>query len=120
VTNLNIRKRMWSEKVSGKDVGDFARDVSEALSTIPFLKIKRFEAPYTEPFYVSSNVEPEGLLCLRIIRVGSGQLQQSPVLTGALCHFTWDGQKRRIVIESIDGMSPSPGLLFRYSFLLIG
>ena len=114
MTKRQLRKRMWKDK----DMGDLARDVDDALADIPFLKLKKFEAPYTEPFYVAADKEPEILIMGRIRNITD--LAQQPVLTGALCHFQWDGARKRCVINSIDGMTATSGVLYRFTFLMVG
>lgn len=108
-----IRKRVWSDK----DLGELARDVASALEGIPTLKIKKFEAQYTEPLYVAYDHEPEILFCGRVRRFHD---EETPVRTGGLCHFTWEGNRSRCRIDSIDGMTPEPGVLYRFTFLMVG
>jgi hypothetical protein len=107
-----IRKRLWKDK----DLGELARDIDDALALIPTLKIKKFDAPYTEPLDVGYDHAPELVLC-RIRRVSA---LETPTLTGGFCHFVWDGVRSRIRINSIDGMTPEPGVIYRFTFMMVG
>lgn len=110
---LNLRKGLWKDK----DTGDLARDVAKSFKGVVHGRINEFDAPYTEPFYVSAPHEPKGLLCIRLRNV-TGRAE-TPIATGALCHFVWEGSKKRCRIDSIDGMSPGTAI-YRFTFLMVG
>jgi len=109
----SIRKRLWEDK----DLGELARDVDDAFSALVNLEVKEFDAIYTEPFYVGSDYEPKILFCGRIRNV---EQLETPLLTGGLCHFVGEASKQRLRVNSIDGLTTGTGIVYRFTFLLIG
>lgn len=122
MTDFNLRKGIWEQsdvRALARDMGDFARDVAAHFgrtSSSGFTK-KKLDAVYTEPFYLSSDSEPDGLIAVRIRKLTA---LETPILTGGVCHFTYDAAHKRCRINSIDGMTPEPGVLYRFTFLMVG
>lgn len=108
-----IKRRLYKDA----DLAEFARNVCDAFDGLPALEIKEFDAPYTEPLYLGADSEPKILFCGRIRALTA---LETPLLTGGLTHFVWEGSKSRLRVNSIDGMTPTPGTLYRFTFLLVG
>jgi hypothetical protein len=108
-----IRKRLWKNR----DLGELARDVDTVISKVPWIELVQFDAPYTEPLYVGYDHEPAILWCGRIRNV---ETMETPLRTGGMVHFTWEGTRKRCRIDSVDGMTPTPGDTYRYTFLMVG
>ena len=102
-----------------KELGELKRDIQSALKNIPKFEVKTINGAYEEPMYLLHKTRPTGVLLLSCF---DGRDQEDPqdVLAGVFCHWTWDGVKSRIRINSIDGLTPSALMLFRFAFLVVG
>lgn len=111
-----------TSSVGGKEneLAKLKRDLDEALKSLPRFKTKTLDAAYTEPLYLGFDHRPSGVLLLSCI---DARDQEGPeeVLSGGFTHWTWEGGKARIRINSIDGLSPDePTKTFRFTFLVVG
>jgi hypothetical protein len=100
------------------DVSELARTLRDAFSRIPILSIVTMEGPYTEPLYLGYDHEPAGVMILRVQNISD--YMEVPLKTGGTTHFVWDGTRSRCRIDSIDGMTPTEGATYRFTFLMIG
>lgn len=100
------------------DVSELARTLRDAFRKIPIFVITEVEGPYTEPLSVGYDHEPAGVMVLRVQNISD--LMEVPLKTGGTVHFAWDGTRKRCRIDSIDGMTPTQGATYRYTFLMIG
>lgn len=108
-----LRKRLWKDR----DLGELARDVSDALGSLTAFEVKQFDAPYTEPMYVGYDHEPNAIVLGRVRNV---KTPETPVTAGSLVHFTWEGTRKRCRINEIHDMTPAPGETYRFTFLMVG
>ena len=99
-------------------VSELARNIRSAFVEIVDTKIVEYDAPYTEPLTVAYDHEPKGVMVLRIRNVSD--LAEIPLKTGGTVQFVWDGTRKRCRIDSIDGMTPTQGATYRYTFWMIG
>ena len=106
-----IRKRIWKNA----EVGDLARDVSNAFGKFVGLALVEFDAVYVEPLPIGFTHEPKGCIC---IRVRSVDAPETPITCGALVHFVWIQAAKRMN-ATIDGLSPGVGRC-RFIFLMVG
>jgi hypothetical protein len=102
-----------------KELGELKRDLAAALKKLPSFELKTVNAPYTEPMYLGLKSKPQGVLLLNAIDA-SDQEDPEAVLSGGFCHCTWEGVKNRMRINSIDGFTPDPTVLFRFLFMVVG
>jgi hypothetical protein len=102
-----------------EELGELKRDIQTALKKVPPFEIKEVGGEYTEPMYILHKTKPQGVLLLSCI---DAREQENPenVLTGGFCHSTWDGARSRIRINSIDGFTPDPTVLYRFTFMVVG
>lgn len=108
-----IRKRLWDDP----NQGELARDVDDRLTALVPLALKEFNAQYSEPMYVGLSKKPKGML---LVNVYNALTQEVPQLTGGMVHFVWEGGQKRARINSIDGLTPTPGTTYHFALLLIG
>lgn len=110
--NTQLRKQIFTKQ----DLGDHARDTQHAFDTIPQFLTKQLDAFYTEPMALGSpvpNVEPESI---ELTRITSLVKPETPVLCGSMVHYTWKPQNGGAVVTSIDGLSPSTSIKYRFNF----
>ena len=100
------------------DVSELARTLRDAFNAIPVFKIVSVEGPYSEPLTVGYDHEPGGVMVLRVQNISD--YMEVPLKTGGTVHFVWDGTRKNCRITSIDGMSPTQGATYRFTYLMIG
>lgn len=102
-----------------KELGELKRDLARALAAVPKFTKRKLDSQYTEPMYLAFDHVPEGVWLLSCI---DQQFQERPenVLTGGMVHWTYEGGKQRIRINSVDGLSPSNTRTFRFTFYVVG
>lgn len=110
--NTQLRKQLFSDR----DEGESARDTQNSFDTVPRMITKRFDSYYKEPMALGSplpNQQPESIELVRIINLNA---QETPVLCGQMVHFKWQPQQGGAVVTSIDGLSPSSTVPYRFWF----
>lgn len=111
------RTRVWDTlkdvPTLARAMGEFARDMQQAVSALARTKVVRFEAVYTEPFTLDVPNNPEGIYCLR---VRDRDDQTTPVLSGCAVHWVWFNGVAQI--NSIDGLTPG-ATTYLFTFLVV-
>jgi hypothetical protein len=110
--NTQLRKQIFGKQ----DLGDHARDTQQALNTIPRFFTQTLEAYYAEPMVLGSpvaGVEPESV---ELVRITSIVTPEQPVLCGSMVHYTWKPQNNGCQVTSIDGLTPSNTIKYRFTF----
>ena len=107
-----ITKTVWDgDTVEPKDIAELARGIGQRLDGQPTRKIVELNALYTEPMYLALDRNPMGITCLRIRKQANAE---APVLSGSMVSWVWDSTRARIT--SIDGMTPSSGVTYTFTF----
>ena len=112
VDNTQLRKQLFDKQ----DLGDHARDTQRNFDTIPRTVSKTFTQYYTEPMTLGSplvGVEPESIRLARIISVLA---PEQPVPCGDMVHYVWKPELNGCVVTSIDGLTPSTTIKYRFVF----
>jgi hypothetical protein len=112
LSRMTLRKMVWSNR----DVGELARDVQDVLDTIPRVIHRTFEGLYTEPMLLGNLSEKPD--AIELIHIESLVATETPVLCGSLVHFVWKPQSGGVRITSIDGLTPSTTIKYRFVFRL--
>lgn len=113
-----IRKRMFTSgsPALNAELGELARDVSNAIGALVGLRIVTYTANYTEPLNVGYDHEPSGgVLALRVRKDAS---PETAVPGNARMPFVWNAQKQQVQVSSIDGCVL--GTRYRFNFLMVG
>lgn len=111
-TNTQLRKQIFDKQ----DLGDQARDSQRAFDTIPRFISRTLDAYYAEPMALgspSANIEP---LSIRLDRIISLVTPETPVLCGSMVHYVWKPQNGGAIVTSIDGLTPSTAIKYRFVF----
>ena len=110
--NTQLRKQLFDKR----DLGEHARDTQGAFDTIPRFVPKTLEAYYTEPMALGSpiaNIEPDSIRLERIVNLNQ---PETPVLCGSMVHYNWKPQNGGAIVTSIDGLTPSTSIKYRFKF----
>jgi hypothetical protein len=110
--NTQLRKQLFDKQ----DLGDHARDTQGALNSIPRYFTKKLDAYYTEPMALGSpvaNIEPQSI---RLERITNIAIPETPVLCGEMVHYNWKPQNGGAIVTSIDGLTPSTTVKYRFVF----
>lgn len=110
--NTQLRKQLFDKQ----DLGEHARDTQRAFDTIPRILSKTLEAYYSEPMTLGSPITGEEPESIRLARITSIVTPEQPVLCGDMVHYVWKPQQNGCVVTSIDGLSPSTTLKYRFVF----
>lgn len=110
-----IRKRIWDQgtEVSQRDIAEFARDVDQALQSIPSFDTVITDVRWSLPFFLSCDHIPTSLLVSRV------ETPDSPTL--GISFFPdpkWESDGSRIKITRCDGFVV--GTRYRINWMLIG
>lgn len=106
-------QQMRQQLSKDPNVGEALRDTQGALDQIPIQLLRTITGLYAEPLALGSL--PSKPLSVEAISVVDQADQETPVLTGSLCHCVWDPQKGGAQIKSIDGLSAN-GKTYRFTF----
>lgn len=110
--NTQLRKQIFDKP----DLAEHARDTQRALSSIPRFLSKTLEAFYTEPMAIGSpiaDIEPDSI---ELVRITSLVTPEKPVLCGDMVHYVWKPQNGGALVTSIDGLTPSTSIKYRFRF----
>lgn len=110
--NTQLRKVLFADR----NEGESARDTQQSLDTVARRITKRFDTFYTEPLTIGSplvNQQPEAIVLVRILNLNA---PEQPVLCGSMVHWVWKPQNGGAVVTSIDGLSPSTSIKYRFYF----
>lgn len=112
-----IRKRSFNtgQPRLDRELGDLARDVSDALGKLVELQTIAFSAVYTEPLLVGFDHEPAILLAGRVRKDAT---PEAAVNGNARVCFVWNAQKTQLQVSSVDGCTV--GVKYRFNFLAVG
>lgn len=110
--NTQLRKQLFPKQ----DLGDHARDVQGALDTIPRFVDRTLEAFYTEPMALGSPIAGKQPQSIELTRITSLSTPETPVLCGSMVHFVWKPQNAGAQVTSIDGLTPSTAVKYRFVF----
>jgi len=112
MANTQLRKQLFDQR----DLGDHARDTQGSLDQIPRMMTKRFDEFYKEPMVLASPIEglePESIELTRVVNLSAAE---TPVLCGSMIHYAWKPQLGGAVVTSIDGLTPSTTVKYRFTF----
>jgi hypothetical protein len=110
--NTQLRKQLFAKQ----DLGDHARDTQRAFDTIPRFVTRYVDGYYTEPMVLGSPVAGEEPESIELTRITSLVAPEQPVLCGSMVHYVWKPQNNGCVVTSIDGLSPSTSVKYRFKF----
>lgn len=112
MANTQLRKQLFDKQ----DLGDHARDTQGSFDQLPRFITKRFDEFYKEPMVLASPIEglePESIELTRVINLNAAE---TPVLCGQMVHYAWKPQQGGAVVTSIDGLTPSSTVRYRFTF----
>jgi hypothetical protein len=112
MTTAQLRKQLFKDR----ELGEHARDVQHVLDTIPRFISRKVIGYYTEPMTLVSplaGVEPESIELTRIVSLVT---PEQPVNCGSMVHYVWKPQNNGCVVTSIDGLTPSNTVKYRFTF----
>jgi len=99
-----------------RNLGEHSRDVREALDTIPRFIYRTFERYYAEPMIIGNlTEEPLTIVLERVVNLNAAE---TPVLCGSMVHYVWKPQLGGARVTSIDGLTPSTSVKYRFVFRL--
>lgn len=110
--NTQLRQQFFDKQ----EIGDHARDTQRAFDTIPRIFSKTLESYYSEPMTLGSPIVGEEPESIRLTRIISIVTPEKPVLCGSMVHFVWKPQLNGCLVTSIDGLSPSTTIKYRFVF----
>lgn len=99
-----------------RELGELARDTSNALAALLAGSIVLFTGIYTEPMFVGFDHEPN--MCI----AGRVRLDSTPELAiaglGTSVQFVWEAAQQRLRVTKIQGLAV--GTSYRFAFLMVG
>jgi len=115
MTRKGVRKRIWEQgtAISQADVAEFARDIDDAVRTIPTLSFVTTDAAWALPAYIACDHVPKGLLVIRV------ETPNAPTI--GVAYFPdpkWEADGSRLKVTRADGFTA--GTRYRITWMLIG
>lgn len=95
------RKPLRQQLSINTQIGEQARDMQNALDTIPLMVTRKVTGMYREPIVLGAlRAPPVAIEAIRVV-----DATETPVKCGGLCHFVYKPEQGGALINSIDGMS---------------
>lgn len=112
-----IRKRSFNtgQPKLDRELGDLARDVSDAFGKLVPIAAFTVIQNYTEPMTVGFDYEPAMLLAGRVRKDAS---PEDAVNGNSRVCFVWDAFNKRLKVSNVDGCTV--GVKYRFNFLAVG
>lgn len=110
--NTQTRKLVFDERDRTAQAGD----LQGAFDVLPRYITKQLEAFYAEPLALGSPLENQQPESVELVRVQSINSPDSPVASGGMVHWQWKPTAGGVIVLSIDGMSPSTTIKYRFFF----
>src|SRR4249919_783581 len=107
-----LRRNVWPDRGQKEQSGD----IQQALDRMPLVVLRTLEEYYSEPLVVGQIIrEPAGVECLRVISLAA---PEQAVITSTGCSFVWKPQLGGLQVLSINGLTPSTTVKYRFTFRL--
>lgn len=111
-TDPKLRRQVWPTRGEKEQAGD----IQQALDQAPLVQLRTIEAFYKEPLALGQlRREPAGIELLRILSLVA---PEQAVICSSCCSFVWKPQLGGCQILSINGLTPSTTIKYRFTFRL--
>lgn len=107
-----LRRNVWPTRGQKEQTGD----IQQALDRTPLVVLRTQESFYSEPLVVGAMTrEPAGVELLRIQNLSA---PETAVICSSNCSYVWKPQLGGLQILSINGLTPSIHIKYRFTFRL--